>query len=247
MLKGKKYRIRLVATSCDPNYTFSIDGHTFTIIEVDGINTQPLQVDSIQIFAGQRYSFILNANQPIGNYWIRANPNLGTTGFAGGINSAILRYVLANPLVDPTTTQTPSTSPLVEANLVPLENPAAPGVPQVGAADVSINLNFGFDVANLELTINGVAFHSPTVPVLLQILSGTVNAQDLLPSGSVYSLPPNKVIELSMPAGVAGGPVSFSSRSGVPFAYMYYQHPFHLHGVGFHSFAVCTFFSELVL
>ena len=30
------------------------------IIEVDGVNSQPLEVDSIQIFAGQRYSFIVS-------------------------------------------------------------------------------------------------------------------------------------------------------------------------------------------
>jgi iron transport multicopper oxidase len=46
------YRLRLVSISCDPAYTFSIDSHPLTIIEVDGINVQPLQVDSLQIFAG---------------------------------------------------------------------------------------------------------------------------------------------------------------------------------------------------
>src|ERR1700733_6249111 len=114
-----------------------IDSHSWdlqTIIEVDGINVQPLTVDSIQIFAGQRYSFILNANQPIASYWIRANPNVGSTGFAGGLNSAILRYVLA-PNADPTTTQTPNANPLLETNLHPLANPGAPGIPTPGAAD----------------------------------------------------------------------------------------------------------------
>lgn len=47
------YRFRLVSISCDPNFTFSIDGHNMTIIEVDGNNVEPLVVDSIQIFAGK--------------------------------------------------------------------------------------------------------------------------------------------------------------------------------------------------
>lgn len=201
--------MRLVSISCDPNFTFQIDGHTFTIIEVDGVNVQPLKVDQIQIFAGQRYSFILNANQPIGNYWIRANPNIGTIGFDGGINSGVLRYVLANPFADPTTNQSTSTNPLVEANLVPLTNLPAPGLPQVGGADYVLNLDLAFDVANLDFTINNVTFVPPTVPVLLQILSGTVHATDLLPTGSVYTLPAGKVIELSIPSGgLPGGPVS---------------------------------------
>ncbi len=54
------YRFRLVSLSCDPNYVFSIDGHNMTIIETDSINTQPLVVDSIQIFAAQRYSFVVS-------------------------------------------------------------------------------------------------------------------------------------------------------------------------------------------
>ncbi|CAL1710123.1 unnamed protein product [Somion occarium] len=116
---GKRYRFRLVSISCDPNWVFSIDNHNFTVIEVDGVNSQPLGVDSIQIFAAQRYSFVLAANQPVGNYWIRANPNLGPAGFSGGINSAILRYQGA-PVQEPTTSQTPSANPLREADLHPL-------------------------------------------------------------------------------------------------------------------------------
>lgn len=214
--QGKRYRFRLVSISCDPNYTFSIDGHNLTIIEVDGVNTEPIAVDSIQIYAGQRYSAILEANQTVGNYWIRANPNVGTTGFDGGINSAILRYSGSNVTADPTTNQTTSVIPMAETDLVPLDNPAAPGTAEVGGADVLLNLNLAFDPTALNFTVNGASFVPPSVPVLLQILSGNMAATDLLPNGSVYTLPANKVIELSMPAGVAGGPVSdfiFSSKT----------------------------------
>lgn len=179
-----------------------------TIIEVDGVNTEPLIVDEIQIFAGQRYSFILEADAAIDNYWIRSNPNLGTIGFDGGLNSAILRYNGANATADPTTNQTSSIIPLVEHNLVPLVNATAPGTAEIGGADVLLNLNLGFDLVTFDFTVNGVTFKPPSVPVLLQILSGNLAATDLLPNGSVYTLPPNKVVELSMPAGVAGGPVS---------------------------------------
>jgi FtsP/CotA-like multicopper oxidase with cupredoxin domain len=48
----ESYRLRVVSISCDPAYVFSIDGHQLSIIEVDGINVQPLQVDSLEIFAG---------------------------------------------------------------------------------------------------------------------------------------------------------------------------------------------------
>lgn len=46
------YRLRLVSISCDPSFNFSIDSHTLSVIEVDGVNVQPLVVDSLEIFAG---------------------------------------------------------------------------------------------------------------------------------------------------------------------------------------------------
>ncbi|TDL19075.1 laccase [Rickenella mellea] len=207
--QGKRYRFRLVSTSCDPNFVFSIDNHTMTIIEADGVSTNPVEVDSIQIYAGQRYSFVLTANQSVDNFWIRANPNLGTTGFDGGINSAILRYSGADA-VDPTTNQTTSVEPLNETDLSPLENPAAPGTAEIGGADKLVNLALAFDTTNFVFTINGVSFTPPTAPVLLQILSGTQDPNDLLPAGSVIGLPGNSVIELSLPGGIPGGGHTFS-------------------------------------
>ena len=53
------YRFRLISTSCDPAWNFAIDNHTMTIIEADGHSTDPLTVDSLQIYAGQRYSFVV--------------------------------------------------------------------------------------------------------------------------------------------------------------------------------------------
>ncbi|RXW17574.1 hypothetical protein EST38_g8286 [Candolleomyces aberdarensis] len=217
VVRNRRYRFRLISISCDPNFVFSIDGHPMIIIEVDGINVQPLTVDSIQIFAGQRYSFVLHANRPVDNYWIRADPNLGTDGFAGGINSAILRYAGA-PVREPTTDRVPFNNPLLETRLQPLNSPAAPGVARVGAADVNINLDIGFLSNPGIFTVNNATMTTPDVPVLLQILSGARTAQELLPAGSVYALPRNKVIELSIPGGSTGSP-----------------HPIHLHG---HAFSV---------
>lgn len=212
--KGKRYRMRLIALSCDPYYTFSIDGHSMTIIEADGVNTLPLIVNNITIFAGQRYSFVLNANQTAGNYWVRAEPRAGVDGgipgYTGGINSAILRYSGA-PIVDPTTSIWAGSNviPLQEANLHPLTSPAAPGLAKLGGADVNIDLVLDINNTTFEFSVNNSSWIPPTVPVLLQILSGTTSAQDLLPAGNVITLPPNKVIELSIPVGGAiGYPVS---------------------------------------
>lgn len=104
---------------------------------------------------GQRYSFILNANKPVDNYWVRSVPNIGNNSFTGGINSAILRYVGA-PDADPTTENTTSTQPLLETALHPLVPVPMPGTPEVGGADVSINLNIALDLTALRYTLNNV-------------------------------------------------------------------------------------------
>ncbi|KAI0326254.1 TvLac7 [Cubamyces sp. BRFM 1775] len=213
--QGKRYRFRLLNIACDPNYMFSIDGHTMSVIEADGQNTEPLNVDTIQIFAAQRYSFVLEANQPVDNYWIRANPDRNrATGFANGINSAILRYEGA-PNEEPATTEAISSRLLNEAALQPLTGLPVPGLPAVGDVDYALNLNLTNN--GTYFLVNGVPFIPPPIPVLLQVLNGTIDARDFMPHGSVYTLPRNSSIELTMPAGVVGGP-----------------HPFHLHGHAFY-------------
>ncbi|KAJ7580936.1 laccase 5 [Mycena floridula] len=207
--KGVRYRIRLVSMSCDPNFIFSIDGHEMTVIEADGINTYPVKVDSIQIYAGQRYSFVVLSG-------IRAQPHSDNPGFLNGLNSAILRYVGAKN-EEPTTPEVASVNPLLETKLSPLENPGAPGKPRLDGADVDLPLYFGIDLDVPKFLINNQSFVPPTVPVLLQILSGANSAHDLLPRGSVFPLPLDKTIQITFIIG---------DTPGLP-------HPFHLHGHAF--------------
>ena len=45
-----------------------MDGHNLTVIEVDGVETEPIQTDKLVVFPGQRYSVVLTADQTVGNY-----------------------------------------------------------------------------------------------------------------------------------------------------------------------------------
>ncbi|EEB89384.1 hypothetical protein MPER_12520, partial [Moniliophthora perniciosa FA553] len=124
---------------------------------------------------------------------IRANPNAGTLGFANGINSAILRYSILR-----------YAGLAIRVNFTfSLWKPGALGDPVVGGVDVAMHLDFAFTSA-AKFTVNGVTFVPPTVPVLLQILSGAQTADTLLPTGSVISLPANATVELSMTGGLLG-------------------------------------------
>jgi len=189
-----------------------------TIIEVEGTNVQPLVVDSIPIFVGQRYSVVVHANQPVNNYWMRSLPP--GRDFTNLNNLAILRYAgapKAHPTVDPTVNVPVSKNPLIETNLHPLVHSPVPGKPVPGGADINIKLNVALNLTLFEFQVNGVAFEAPSVPVLLQILSGAKNASELVPAGSIYGLERGKSVELVIPGGAVGGP-----------------HPVHLHGHNFH-------------
>ncbi|KAI0732217.1 laccase [Fomitopsis betulina] len=225
----KRYRFRLVSMSCHPYYDFSIDGHNMTIIEADGSNTEPLSdIDQIRIYPSQRYSFVLEPNQKPGDYWIRAAPlQLGNTSnpeTTTSLGLAILRYTNKSEYaqgagVDPyNITQAPiPKNPLLEQNLHSYGDVQVPELDE-DCDDCKLTFDFAFDFADAEFTANGTSYANPTVPVLLQILNGTYTAQELLPHHSVYTLPRNQTIEITMPGQVVGGP-----------------HPLHLHG---HSFYV---------
>ncbi|KZV59954.1 multicopper oxidase [Peniophora sp. CONT] len=216
VVAGKRYRFRLVSISCDTNFVFSIDGHTFDVIEVDGTSHQPLAIDSVQIYAGQRYSLVMAANQPVANYWIRALPNNIVNTTSNGINSAILRYAGA-PAIEPNTTSS-AHQLLNEQDLIPLTNASAPGRHEAGGADQTIVLNVTFNRTDGLFAVNNASFIPvPTqVPTLLQILSG-IPPSKLVPHDSIYNISRNQVIELIIPGATAG------------------PHPVHLHG---HTFSV---------
>jgi len=56
---GKKYRLRIVNSAAFSMFKFSIDEHTLTVIEVDGVDVQPYNVTMLSLNVAQRYSVIV--------------------------------------------------------------------------------------------------------------------------------------------------------------------------------------------
>ncbi|CCO32976.1 Laccase-4 [Rhizoctonia solani AG-1 IB] len=128
--------------------------------EADGIPHEPLVVDSFQIYAGQRYSVIVEANQTVANYWVRAPMTVAGAGTNSNLDPtnvfAVLHYEGA-PNAEPTTEQgTAIGTALVEENLHALINPGAPG--GSAPADVSLNLAIGRSTVDgiLRFTFNNI-------------------------------------------------------------------------------------------
>ncbi|THU81232.1 laccase [Dendrothele bispora CBS 962.96] len=235
---GKRYRFRVINIAGYAAFTFSIDQHALTVIEADGISHQPLTVDGFDIHAAQRYSVVLEANRPVGNYWISAPMTLQHDADNNNLDIdnvfAVLHYIGApdaDPEGDPanlvaalrpavaTTAAANKLNLLDESDLVPLFNAEAPG--GSGPADRVIDLQFqrDSDTGELEWTINGIKYESPDLPTLLNIMvNGFTNENQFTTAEHTFVLNRDDIVELQI-HGSANGHI----------------HPFHLHG---HVFSV---------
>lgn len=77
--------LRLINASSRTTFNFSIDHHTLTTVEADGIDVSPVEVDLAQIGPGQRYSFLISRSDiTLESFLIRADailypsPGLGS-------------------------------------------------------------------------------------------------------------------------------------------------------------------------
>ncbi|MCJ1346764.1 hypothetical protein MMC31_004982 [Peltigera leucophlebia] len=100
-VKGTKYLLRLINTSVDTTFVFSIDSHSMTVIAADFVPINPYITDHLVIGIGQRYHVVIEANpkylihqnagyeKSYGDYidspeafWIRTIPANGRRNFS---------------------------------------------------------------------------------------------------------------------------------------------------------------------
>ena len=113
----KKYLLRIINTSFDTTFIFSIDHHKLRIVSADFVPIHSYSNTSVLVGIGQRYNVIVEAN-PIAyggsglpkddlNFWMRtyiALCNLNTEGTEHYERTGILRYDAtsdANPTTEP--------------------------------------------------------------------------------------------------------------------------------------------------
>ncbi|KAJ7192668.1 Cu-oxidase-domain-containing protein [Mycena pura] len=212
---GKRYRFRLVSLSIRGNFIVSIDNHTMTVIETDGVATVPHEVNILNIHAGQRYSLVVTANQPVGNYWINAFIDGGNPAHNLLLNPGILRYKGA-PDEEP---QTPMTAGPTGADAVMLnEWELVPLVP-IPAPEPDFNLTFRtFMPAGItQWEINNISYVPPSVPTLVRVLNGETEEKDFNLTENTFLFPANKAIQIEI----------------IEEAAINEGHPFHLHGMNF--------------
>ncbi|PSN51485.1 hypothetical protein C0J52_00762 [Blattella germanica] len=199
--KGKKYRFRVVGGMCTScSYHLSIQDHPVLIIAVDGCPIEPVLVDSVVFYAGERYDFVVDANQDIKSYWIhvrassicevhkiytlgilRYNGDTGTTltdpGFKGhhdGMTFNVYNATCGSAMNGVCVSQ------MVSLRHVP---------PQIMAPlpDFSFALRFGFHHYFLERMFEPGEYNRYFEPIPNKLLSSMIN-------NISFSVPPSPVI-----------------------------------------------------
>jgi FtsP/CotA-like multicopper oxidase with cupredoxin domain len=208
---GTKYRIRIVNAAVEGQFRFAIDNHTFTVIANDLVPIVPYKTDNVLISMGQRYDIIVEANQAVDNYWLRAiwQSTCSANGNADGI-LGIVRYNAASKAIP--TTISPSYPDACG------DEPYASLVPHLSLHAGEIGTYSTLDLIGnytnvLRWTLNSSSLYlNWSDPTNLRI----ANNQSVFPTDyNVYPLPePNKWV-----IWVLNDHSGFSS-----------YHPIHLHG-----------------
>ncbi|KAK1596029.1 multicopper oxidase [Colletotrichum navitas] len=219
---GKTYLFRLVNMAAFAGQYVWIEGHNISIVEVDGVYTEPAEASMIYVSAAQRYSFLVKTrNNTTSNFAIVGS--MDTSLFdtiPAGLNYNVtgwLVYDTSKPLGPPATVDT--FAPFDDMTLTPHDRqPLLPEPSRTVELDVIMD-NLG-DGANYAF-FNNITYKAPKVPTLYTALSagsaaatnpevyGTYTHSFVLERGDVVQIVVNNL------------------DSG--------RHPFHLHGHEFQA------------
>ncbi|XP_022299973.2 uncharacterized protein LOC111108406 [Crassostrea virginica] len=239
------YRFRVIGVGALFPFRISVDDHMLTVIESDGYPIQPIVAESFIINPGERFDFVLEANQTVGNYWIRGKTLEVTPRHT--IAEAILRYEGA-PNEEPRTTQKVCTEndkcivvncpftffpekEFTECILFDQLRSAASNDPAPAAVEGKFKeyfLNFAFPgTTSFPGSVNGISLEFPTV-------SGLSQPQEISTTCDKFDCGEQKLCKctnaLSLEHGDTVQMIFLNMGNGKGWA-----HPIHMHG---HSFYV---------
>lgn len=219
------YLIRLINISAFVAQYFYIEGHNFTIVEIDGVYTDPTEADLLYIAVAQRYSILVTTkNQTDQNYGIvtladsvlldviPSHLQLNSTNFLE-YNSAA-PHQAANITVDVAS----DLNPFDDFTLVPHDRqPLLPDPDyEIDVAVVMANLGNGDGYA----LFNNISYTAPKVPTLYSVMSSgnlSTNSEIYGDFTHPFVLDHLDVVQVVINNNDTG------------------SHPFHLHG---HNFQV---------
>ncbi|KAF2002818.1 multicopper oxidase [Amniculicola lignicola CBS 123094] len=223
VVKGKKYRLRIINTSVDSVFHVTMHNHPFTVITADFVPIKPFVTNQITINIGQRYDVVFTANQNIGNYWFQVGLgacNRNAFPATGRPMGAILHYADA-PDANPTSTGVTLETGCLDmpsASLVPFVPNTVPSSVIPAARELDLNNVVNAAQNNLfRWTIDGsthiVNWNEPSLQTAL------LGETDYGANSNVYEIPTKDNWYLWW----------IQNKSPIPI-----PHPIHLHGHDFY-------------
>ncbi|KAJ9640257.1 uncharacterized protein PV06_10775 [Exophiala oligosperma] len=234
--EGKTYRLRLINSGAYVTQMFTVDNHLLQIIEADGndVDQQSSTLrQGINIAPAQRYSVLINATSPVGNYYMRTrnalNCSFALENFANapgytGDALGVLHYAGADNTTAATAgEQYLSTTQDYCLDPDPQELKPYWGPGTLPEAQVTNIVSFGFYQAGASqrIFVNATSW----VPLLgdatlLQAQRG-LRSGSLVEGGITYNYPPSQFVVTMENATWAQLVINSGSNDA---------HPFHLHG-----------------
>ncbi|EON96306.1 putative iron transport multicopper oxidase fet3 protein [Phaeoacremonium minimum UCRPA7] len=220
---GKTYLFRTINMGAFAGQYVWFEGHNMTIVEVDGVYTQPAEAEMIYISAAQRCSFLVTTrNDTSANFPIVGS--MDTTLFdtlPDDLNWNVTGWLVyddSKPLPDAAFVDDLDGTVYDDIQLVPYDNTTL-----YGEADHEIhfqvimdNLNDGANYA----FFNNITYAAPTVPTLYTALTSgdlATNAQIYGTYTHSFVLAKDEIVQLTIDNLDSG------------------RHPFHLHGHNFQA------------
>lgn len=208
--------IRLINMGMSGSQYFYIEDHNLTIVEVDGVKIQPVEVDSVLLATGQRYGVVLQTKS-------NRDRNYGMVSITNMMMRKVyldnwIVYDFAKPLDPPLEIHPRDLNYIDDFQLKPLVTTPRLGTP-------THQFEFTYDSIDYQgqnyWTMNGVPHLSPKIPTLMTVLSSGDNE---FGNPLIYGNSTNTIIIEK------GDIVDIIVNSNDMM-----KHPFHLHG---HNFQV---------
>lgn len=219
---GMTYFFRMTNVAAFAGMFFWIEGHNMTIIEVDGVYTEPAEAELIYITAAQRYGFLVTTkNDTSANFAMVSSMDTDLFDkFSPDQNMNVTGWLVYD---DTKPNPTPALLDSFDNQFDDFDLVPQDGLELYEEADYSFNLDLTMDNlgngANYAF-FNGITYVRPKVPTLYSVMSTGTFADNATVYGrdtNSYVLPHNQIIEIILNNDDTG------------------KHPFHLHG---HNFQV---------
>lgn len=212
---GKKYRIRIINMSALAMFHLSMQGHTMQILEQDGVEISPYEVDVLPIAVAQRFSILVEAkNETNTNYAFMVMQDTemyDAVPDALVLNNTIqVQYSDANAKADPM--EVAEWGDFNDVLVTPLE------VEAQAPADVEYTFNVWFDTfddGTNRAAFNNITYLQPPIPTLTTAM--TMGNNSFLPQ--VYGTQTHAIV-LEHMQNVQFTVINWDAGN----------HPFHLHG-----------------